>query len=105
MQVPCITTTLTSGDRTVSHGGASFSTRWTFQHGQMSEAFFAVLFIEISFSMKWDHGQGPYKQLSLHFCQNNELHGKITLITVALKVTPVSFTKHLNVSMKSSKSL
>ena len=103
MQVPCITTTLTSGDRTVSHGGASFSTRWTFQHGQMSEAFFAVL-LEISFSMKRDHGQGTYKQLSLHFCQNNELHGKITLITVGLKVTPVSFTKHLNVSMKSSKS-
>ena len=104
MQVLCITTTLTSGDRTVSHGGASFSTRWTFQHGQMFEAFFAVLFIKISFSMKWYHEQGPYKQLSLHFCQNNELHGKITLMTVALKVTPVSFTKHLNVSTKSSKS-
>ena len=83
---------------------ASFSTRWTFQHGQMSEALFAVLFIEISFSMKWDHGQGLYKQLSLHFCQNNEFHGKIKLITVAPKVTPVSFTKHLNVSTKSSKS-
>ena len=104
MRVPCITTTLTSGDRRVSHGGASFSTRLTVQHAQMSEAFFAVLLIDISFSMKWDHGQGPYKQLSLHFCQNNELHGKITLITVAPKVTPVSFTRHLNVSMKSSKS-
>ena len=89
---------------TVSQSGAGFSTRWPFQQGQMSEALFAVLFIEISFSMKWDHGQGPYKQLSLHFCQNNELRGKITLITVALKVTPVSFTKHLNVSTKSSKS-
>ena len=56
----------------------------------MSEALSVVLFIGISFSMKWKHGQRLYK--SFH-CILVKIMSFVSL-TVALKVTPVSLTKH-----------